>query len=69
MDKRMDGPAVENIYCQYCGGSEGHGEYVDTKDSDSLNGVEYWHCCHRCRDAGLPCETFLSIKDLKHDTK
>jgi hypothetical protein len=46
------------LYCMYCHGTIGHSEYVFTGDEDSENGHEYWFCCHACRDAGLPCETF-----------
>jgi hypothetical protein len=44
----------------YCGSDDlkGHWECVHTGDEESLDGYEDWFCCHVCRDAGLPCETF-----------
>jgi len=46
-------------HCQFCHGKDGHSEDVSTKDSESEDGWERWFCCHTCRDAGLPCETFF----------
>jgi hypothetical protein len=56
--------------CQYCGAlfdgvnwdpeSREHGwhsEVVTTNDPE-LGSREEWFCCHKCRDAGEPCETF-----------
>jgi hypothetical protein len=48
--------------CMYCGGVEGHAELLDTGDDESLDGFEVWFCCHRCRDAGRPCETFHRLE-------
>lgn len=47
--------------CMYCGGTRGHGERVQTDSAESLDGWEDWFCCHDCRDAGKPCETFHAI--------
>lgn len=55
-------PAPEAA-CMYClrDGTLGHWETVHTGDEESLDGYEDWFCCHPCRDAGLPCETFHRI--------
>lgn len=49
--------------CQHClgGAQTGEWETVYTGDEESLGGYEDWFCCHTCRDAGLPCETFHRI--------
>lgn len=49
--------------CMYCGrdDTKGHWECVHTGDEESFEGWEDWFCCHVCRDAGLPCETFYKI--------
>lgn len=47
--------------CMYCGSNEGHWERTYTGDEESLDGWEDWFCCHPCRDAGQPCETFHRI--------
>lgn len=52
---------ANNLFCQFCGGTEGHGEQVHTGDIESEGGWEDWFCCHACRDAGEPCETFHRI--------
>jgi hypothetical protein len=44
--------------CQFCFGTDGHSEPVETGDLESEDGWEVWFCCHPCRDAGQPCETF-----------
>jgi hypothetical protein len=44
--------------CQFCGGTDGHSEPVETGDLETEDGWEIWFCCHPCRDAGEPCETF-----------
>jgi hypothetical protein len=53
--------ASAKLICQYCSGTEGHSEMVRTGDLESKDGWEYWFCCHACRDAGQPCETFHRI--------
>lgn len=57
-----DGPDRESA-CMYCSrdGTHGHWECVHTGDEESYEGWEEWFCCHVCRDAGLPCETFHKI--------
>lgn len=50
-----------DLSCQFCGGSDGHSEQVHTGDLESKGGWEDWFCCHPCRDAGQPCETFHRI--------
>lgn len=49
--------------CMYCGADDlkGHWECIHTGDEESLDGYEDWFCCHVCRDARLPCETFHKI--------
>lgn len=49
--------------CQHCqsGSLNGEWETVYTGEDESLGGYEDWFCCHTCRDAGLPCETFHRI--------
>jgi hypothetical protein len=47
--------------CMYCGSNGGHWERVHTGDDESFGGWEDWFCCHSCRDAGNPCETFHRI--------
>lgn len=54
-------PVPPEKACMYCGGNEGHWETVHTGDEDSFEGWEDWFCCHACRDAGKPCETFHRI--------
>jgi hypothetical protein len=56
---QMDG--ARKFVCQHCGGTDGHHEYVRTGDLESDGGWEIWFCCHRCRDACEPCETFHRI--------
>lgn len=57
----QEGKAVEGgqptgrYACQYCGGTKGHTEENDLRDGTE---PEIWFCCHACRDAGHPCETF-----------
>ena len=51
--------------CMYCGGTEGHSEVLHTGDNESpKSGFDVWFCCHPCRDAGKPCETFHAIRLL-----
>lgn len=58
----------EQLQCMYCGSEDGHSEMVETHDSESKDGWEDWFCCHPCRDAGKPCETFFRIpKDDEAD--
>jgi len=47
--------------CMHCDTQSGHWERVWTGDVDSRDGFEDWYCCHACRDAGLPCDTFHAI--------
>ena len=47
--------------CMFCKTTEGHWERAYTGDEESLDGWEDWYCCHACRDAGQPCETFHRI--------
>lgn len=62
-----DVPAGD-LSCMYCGGKQGHSERVHTGDEESLDGWEDWFCCHPCRDAGEPCETFHRIyPEAPHD--
>lgn len=55
------------MYCQYCESTEGHSEQVKTGDLESKDGWEDWFCCHACRDAGKPCETFFRIPKDSND--
>lgn len=50
--------------CMYCGSDEGHCEVLHTGAIESLDGVEIWFCCHACKDAGLPCETFHRLEAI-----
>jgi len=50
--------------CMHCDMADGHWERVWTGDVDSRDGFEDWYCCHACRDAGLPCDTFHRIEPL-----
>jgi len=54
----------KNLFCIHCDGTDGHDEEVWTGDrgDDDKSGFEVWFCCHACRDAGLPCETFFPIR-------
>jgi hypothetical protein len=53
-----------SLHCCNCGIEFGngnwdfHNEYVQTHDP-VWKAWEYWYCCHKCRDAGEPCETFF----------
>lgn len=50
--------------CMYCGSHYGHSEWVKTFDyAYNSQGYELWFCCHACRDAGEPCETFHPIRE------
>ena len=53
-----------HLSCMHCDGAAGHDEEVWTghKGEDELSGFEIWLCCHACRDAGRPCETFFPIR-------
>jgi hypothetical protein len=53
-------PAHE-IRCCECGGDDGHTEFLYTGDEMSVDGFEIWFCCHTCRDASRPCETFIRL--------
>jgi hypothetical protein len=55
----------DSLSCMYCGGTEGHSETVHTGDDQSEGGYEDWFCCHACRDAGRPCDTFHRIAKEK----
>jgi hypothetical protein len=50
--------------CMHCGGTAGHDEEVWTGDAcyDDKSGFEVWFCCHACRDAVQPRETFFPIR-------
>lgn len=47
--------------CIYCGSGDGQWERIYTGNEESQDGWEDWFCCHPCRDAGKPCETFFHI--------
>lgn len=49
------------VRCMECGGTDGPSEFVYTGDEESLDGWEVWFSCDRCRNAGLPHETFHRI--------
>lgn len=64
LEKRIDQKRYPSeLVCQFCGGTKGHSEEVWTGDDGSpdSSGYELWFCCHDCRDAGQPCETFFPI--------
>lgn len=64
----LDSAALEvNPSCMYCGGSRGHSEVIETGDEGSYCEHEVWFCCHACRDAGKPCETFHRIPEPDND--
>jgi hypothetical protein len=51
------------VVCTHRGAVEGHEEVVWTCDDGEdyggkKAGWEIWLCCHACRDANQPCETF-----------
>lgn len=48
--------------CMYCGSEDGHAELLHTGDDESVDGFEVWFCCHLCRDAAKPCETFHRLE-------
>jgi hypothetical protein len=55
------------IVCMHCGVDEGHDEVVWTGDDaedcgGKKSGWEVWFCCHPCRDANRPCETFYPLR-------
>lgn len=55
------------VVCTHCGASEGHEEVVWTGDDGEdyggkKTGWELWFCCHACRDADQPCETFYPLR-------
>jgi hypothetical protein len=54
---------VHEVACMYCGADDtkGNWECVHTGDEESFEGWEDWFCCHVCRDAAKPCETFHKI--------
>jgi hypothetical protein len=60
--RAMEAAGRVETRCMYCGGDEGRIELLDTGDADSLDGFEVWFCCHACRDAGEPCETFHRLE-------
>ena len=53
---------MADLHCSYCDvvftPFNSHWEYVRTDDPE-LYDCEYWYCCHACRDADQPCETFF----------
>lgn len=57
------GEKGHEVACQYCMGSDTNGEWetVWTGAEEALDGWEDWFCCHTCRDANEPCETFHPI--------
>jgi hypothetical protein len=61
MTDRVYRAPVPEMACMYCFGTVGHDELLHTGDESSLDAWEWWFCCHRCRDAGEPCETFIKI--------
>ena len=68
MTQYMTGRVIDalwrvNVRCMDCGSDEGHSEVLHTGDEESLDGFEVWFCCHACRDAGQPCETFHRLED------
>jgi hypothetical protein len=52
------------LECMYCRGTDGHSEELWTGDKgeDDKSGFEVWFCCHACRDAKQPCETFFPVR-------
>lgn len=54
----------KRLSCSFCESTDGHDEEVWTGNQGEadLSGFEIWFCCHACRDAGLPCETFFPIR-------
>lgn len=58
------GEEGHEVACQFCMGGTINGEWetVWTGAEESLNGYEDWFCCHTCRDANQPCETFHPIR-------
>ena len=56
--------------CGHCGGVNGDSEELWTgfDGEPDASGFEIWFCCHDCRDACLPCETFYPIR-LKPSTQ
>jgi hypothetical protein len=52
------------VVCMNCDASEGHEEVVWTGEDygGKKTGWEVWFCCHACRDANLPCETFYPLR-------
>lgn len=64
---KPDYSKAPTLTCQFCGGRDGHEQVLETHDfvDDDSSGQEYWFCCHPCRDAGQPCETFYKIPELK----
>lgn len=61
MPERVYKSALPDMHCGYCNGTKGHEELIHTGDENSLDGWEWWFCCHACRDKGEPCETFFQI--------
>lgn len=58
-------PDRERVRCQFCDSQVGHEEEVWTGDmTEGKSGWELWFCCHTCRDAGEPCETFFALPIL-----
>jgi len=58
------------LTCIHCDGRIGHSQEVWTgnRGEDDKSGWEVWFCCHPCRDADRPCETFSPIR-LKPGTE
>ncbi len=52
-----------DTHCMECGSRDGHTEelYTGATDTELHSGWEVWFCCHPCRDADKPCETFFPI--------
>lgn len=59
----MNAVPASDIRCCECLGEDGHDEVLWTGDDQSVDGFEIWFCCHACRDAGKPCETFIRLVD------
>lgn len=63
-DRALEAAGLVEESCMYCGSDEGHAELLHTGDNESLDGFEVWFCCHACRDAGQPCETFHRLQTV-----
>ncbi len=62
-ERAMEAAGRVDVRCMCCGSDEGQSEVLHTGDRESLDGFEVWFCCHACRDAGQPCETFHRLEE------